>query len=261
MIHVRDRSLWLKELKSKGVVKITGAESFKKQEFVDFCKSIGECNTPQRYFNDPEYPEIFRITKELKNGQPIGMFAEGDLGWHSNGSSRAYTKHICVALFCLRSSGQIETEWCDLAQAFEDLSREDQEFLRHIDVHVGPQRDTFYGKGKGEFQVLDQQTQGWKPLVQKHPYFERECFLFHHLFFREMKHRETGELLDVQSIVDRFEKRLFRDEYKTSFCFQPGDLILSDQLLTVHRRGAYEGDRFLFRAAFDYSKLMEKENE
>jgi taurine dioxygenase len=258
VIHWRETSDWLDVLKWKGVVSLSGAEEFDRSAFVEFCRGIGECNTPNHYFNDPDFPEIFRVTGETKNGKPIGMFADGDLGWHSNGSSRKTTKHIVVALYCVESSGQVQTEWCDLARGFEDLSQQRRAWLRQIEIEVGPQRNTFYKNGENEFKVLDQQTNGWKPLVQIHPFFERECCLYHHLFIRSIRSRESGQSIDIKKFVTELNSHFFQKQYRTSFTLRPGDLILSDQLLTVHRRGAFAGERLLYRAAFDYSKIREK---
>jgi hypothetical protein len=37
--------------------------------------------------------------------------------------------------------------------------------------------------------------------------------------------------------------------------FQKGDMLLMDQLTTLHRRTPVMGDRMLWRAAGDYSKV------
>lgn len=256
MIHYSDISTWSVLLQSEGVVELSGAEHFDKADFVKFCQTIGQCNKPNKYFNDPEHPEIFRVTSEKVNGQPIGMFSNGDLGWHANGCSRAENRHICVVLYCVKSDGQVSTIWCNTRKAFLDLSEDEKNYLRDLEIRVGPKRGTFYHDDK-EFEVLDAQISGWKDLVFQHPQFHVECCLFHHHFIMEIRRKSSGESVDVDSFVSLFEPKMIKPEYMNEFVFTPGKLIISDQLTTIHRRGPYTGERFLLRAATDYQGINE----
>ena len=65
--------------------------------------------------------------------------------------------------------------------------------------------------------------------------------------------RGTTELLDKQPIFDKLMAHIFQDKYMYDHDdWQPGDFIFMDQFHSIHKRNAVEGDRFLYRASFDY---------
>ena len=73
-------------------------------ELVSFCKSIGECETPEAYMNLKEHPEIFKVTgKRNEDGSKIGMFGDTELGWHSNGNRTRISSRNSSNFGCLRS--------------------------------------------------------------------------------------------------------------------------------------------------------------
>ena len=50
----------------------------------------------------PDYLGLFRVTNERKDGEKIGIFADKELDWHSNGNGRKSGKECCAALYCVR---------------------------------------------------------------------------------------------------------------------------------------------------------------
>ena len=262
-ISIRNKGEWLQALKHEGVVSLETA-GLSRQQLVDFCKSVGQCSGPGASFNDPEFPEIYRIVKNTKPDVRVGMFADGDLGWHCNGSSRVNNPHYCVALYCVESEVSVATEWCNLAAAFSDLSEQKKNFLRDLEIEVGPRNGEFYKIETGadtdalEMQTLKQQKNigGWKRLVSKHPFFNLEVCLFHHLFIEQAK-QSNGELIDAQALIADFKDHFFHARYRDQHVFQPGDFVLSDQLIGVHRRPNYSGKRLLYRLTFNYESSGE----
>ena len=248
---IKNRKSWKNYLINHGLVKLSTPQLSKK-ELVQFCYTIGQCSRPKEYFNDIDFPEIYRIEKNKIGKKPTGMFSDGELDWHANGSSRKSISQQCVAIYCVKSDVNIPTIWCNLAKAFSQLEENQKQFLRGIKIRVGPRFNNFYKSNKKpERDALLKLNSGWKPLIVKHPYFDIECCLFHHLFFIAIKDK-NGKNLQLDSFVKNFYPYFFQDKYLSTHVFKAGDLILSDQLMTVHKRGSYTGKRLLYRLTFNY---------
>lgn len=251
LFNIKNRKEWKSYFISHGLVKFS-TSGLTKKELVDFCYTIGQCSRPKEYFNDINFPEIYRVEKNKAGQDPTGMFSDGDLGWHANGSSRKNISQQCVAIYCVKSNVNIPTVWCNLAKAFSDLQESQKQFLRSIKIKVGPCFNKFYNSNKKpERSTLLNLKSGWKPLVIKHPYFDIECCLFHHLFFIDIEDK-NGKKYEVDSFVKEFYPYFFQDKYISTHIFKSGDLVLSDQLMTVHKRDNYIGERLLYRLTFDY---------
>ena len=94
------------------------------------CELIGNVLKPDQFFMHPDYPGLFRVTNERRDGEKIGIFADKELDWHSNGNGRKSGKECCVALYCVRPGENSITSFCDTRQAYKDLSEEIVNILR-----------------------------------------------------------------------------------------------------------------------------------
>ena len=84
LILMRDQ-----ELDRKDLIRITG--------------TMGQHARRKYFFNDPEYPEIIRVTnKRDSEGKKMGVFADLELGWHSNGNTRKNPPLDAIALYCVK---------------------------------------------------------------------------------------------------------------------------------------------------------------
>ena len=108
------------------------------------CELIGNVLKPDQFFMHPDYPGLFRLTNERRDGEKIGIFADKELDWHSNGNGRKSGKECCVALYCVRPGENSVTSFCDTRQAYRDLSEEDREFYKQIDCTYKFENGTFY---------------------------------------------------------------------------------------------------------------------
>ena len=92
----------------------------------------------------PDYPGLFRVTNERKEGEKIGIFADKELDWHSNGNGRKSGTEACVMLYCLKPGENSVTSFCDTRQAYNDLSKEDRHYYDNIDCNFKFENNTFY---------------------------------------------------------------------------------------------------------------------
>jgi alpha-ketoglutarate-dependent taurine dioxygenase len=209
----------------------------------------------------PDYPGLFRVTNERKDGDKIGIFADKELDWHSNGNGRKSGKECCVALYCIRPGENSVTSFCDTRQAYRDLSEEDKNFYKQIDCTFKFENGTFYDLDEDDKELKmfqggarDFKYGVTKPLVYTHPYDGDEGLYFTFHYIRDMWIRgNKEEKLDKQPIIDKLMAHIFQDKYIWHHDdWQPGDFIFMDQFHSIHKRNAVEGDRFLYRLSFDY---------
>ena len=69
------------------------------------------------------------------------------------------------------------------------------------------------------------------------------------------KQNSTIEVIDREEIIERLKPIIFKSRYQTHHVFAEGDLLMTDQFTTLHRRTPVMGDRLLWRVASDYSKV------
>ena len=116
-----------------------------KQAYVEFMKKFGECETPNLFMNDVDYPEIFYVTgKRDDDGNKIGMFGDTELGWHSNGNSRHLIDKIVIGLYCIEEDINTTLSICNTSDPFYELSEDEKQYWRDIKIRIKFQNNTMY---------------------------------------------------------------------------------------------------------------------
>ena len=72
-------------------------QNLDERRILHICETIGTVLKPKQFFMHPDYPGLFRVTNERKDGEKIGIFADKELDWHSNGNGRPSGNESCVA--------------------------------------------------------------------------------------------------------------------------------------------------------------------
>lgn len=239
-------------------VLIVRNQDLTKEEMVRVARTIGRTVKPRQFMNDDKYPDLCRVTNERdSSGEKIGIFADGELGWHSNGNARDAGNESCVALYCIKPGIDSVTSFCDVRQAYRDLPEADKEFLLKIDGDFQFMNNTFYHleEGDKELKMYTEhpafQVPIVKPLIYTHPYDkEKGLYLTYH-YIQRLWNRETGE--DCTYLIEELKSHVFQDKYIYHHSdWQPGDFIFMDQWHSLHKRNEVKGKRFLWRLAFDY---------
>ena len=146
-------------------VLIVRNQDLTKEQMVRVARTIGETVKPGQFMNDPDYPDLCRVTNERDDeGEKIGIFADGELGWHSNGNARDAGKESCVALYCVRPGIDSVTSFCDTRQAYADLPDDMKELLLKVDGKFKFMNNTFYNLEKGDKELR---------MYTLHPVFRR----------------------------------------------------------------------------------------
>ena len=221
-----------------------------------------------QYATHPTHKYLTRVTNRRDDdGKKIGIFAEKELHWHSNGNFRETGRECCVALYCVEPGdpGTGITSFVDTRKAFNDLPDDLKELVEDVDVNLQFENKTFYDLDEDDpelafFNSKDYYPDGVvKPLVYKHP-FSGEKGLYFAFYSIVKMWRRSGALLDEQALRQRLIDHVFQEKYIYHHdTWRKGDLILMDQFHSLHRRSPVQGDRFLWRVTMDY-RISLREN-
>jgi len=238
-------------------------QNLNESEILRVCETIGTVLKPNQFFMHPEYPGLFRVTNERKEGKKIGIFADKELDWHSNGNARPSGKECCVALYCIKPGIDSITSFCDTRQAYNDLPADIKEIVNDVDCTFMFQNNTFYhlDKDDKELRMFDNSRiypKGvTKSLVYKHPYDSAKGLYFSFHYITKMW-RRNGIALDEVWLKQYLMQHVFQEKYMYHHnTWKPGDFIFMDQFHSIHKRNEVKGNRFLYRLSFDYENCYE----
>ena len=250
----------VEHLQRVGVV-ICHDQDLSNNELVSFCKSIGECETPEAFMNPKEYPEIFKVTGKRKDdGSKIGMFGDTELGWHSNGNSRHNIDKILIGLYCVEEDFNTCLSMCNTTRPFQDLDDKLKDYYRDITIKIKFKNDTIYHleEGDPELEFMSASKGSIRKLVGRHPHIYHEpseYFYFPYHFIEKAWYKKKK--MDVNKLIKDLQKIIFKSEYMKHHIFRKGDLLLIDQFTSLHRRTpVYDNNRLLWRIACDYSNIF-----
>jgi alpha-ketoglutarate-dependent taurine dioxygenase len=259
---------WGKNIVKDNVVLVRN-QDLSETELLRVLESIGRVLKTYEFFNEVNYPGLGRVTNRRdQNGKKIGIFADNDLGWHSNGNARESGRECCVSLYCV-SPGEPgpyynATEFCDTRQAYQDLPDEIKEIVDDVDCNFQWRNNTFYHLEEGDpelpmFENPEKFPEGLvKPLVYTHPFSGEKGLYFTFHYITNMW-RRGGKPLDQAWLRKYLMDHVFNGQRNyVHNTWQKGDLILMDQFHSLHRRNEVRGDRFLYRTTLDYSKSLSR---
>ena len=218
-----------------------------KQEYID----------PQSFEGpDNDYP-LQRVTGEkTEKGLATGIFGNGELDGHSN-MNGDMDRARGVALQGAWHSENTHTAFMDTVKAYEDMSDELKERCEGVIGHYEYAPEN-WAKGvptpqlqlmKGFGMVDHRYTM---PLVNEG--FNGKKGLYFP-FHNNCKFRGDKELKQI--LMDH----CFQDKYIYSHKWHPGDIVISDQVLTLHKRVEWEPEivakRVLHRITFHYDNMID----
>ena len=231
-------------------------QNLTEKDYVDFIKKFGECEAPGFFMNMEDYPEIFRVTNEKdEEGNKIGMFGGGELGWHSNGNNRPVIDKILVSLLCIQGDPNTTLSICNTVLPFYDLSLDEQEYWKTINIRLKFENNTMYhlDEGDPELEFMSTFNGSIRPLVNQHPVTGEYYFYFP---YHSIKKAWQGKKqIDHEDMIEKLKKIIFKSKYQYHHVFHQGDLVLIDQFSSLHRRTPVQGPRLLYRTASDYKNI------
>ena len=135
------------------------------------------------------------------------------------------------------------------------MNRNEQEYYKDIKIRLAFVNNTVYhlDEDDPEYKLMSRYPGSIRPLVDKHPNTDLYYFYFPYHFIVKAWHK--SKKIDHIKLIEELKPIIFRSKYQYHHIFKQGDLVLSDQLCTLHRRTpVYDVNRLLYRVAHDYSK-------
>ena len=226
------------------------------EQLTSIFKRTGECEAPGLFMNDPDHPEIFKVSGERDaEGNRIGMFGDGELGWHSNGNSRHLIDKILIGLYCVKGDPNTTLSICNTSQPYYDMSEDEREYYESIKIKIKFKNHTMYSLDDDdpELEFMSKNRGSIRPLIGTHPHNDLKYFYFPYHFICGAW--EGKKKVDHEPIIEKLIPKIFKSTYQTHHIFQPGDLLFMDQFTSLHRRTPVMGPRLLWRVASDYKRL------
>ena len=245
----------VKKIQTEGL-SIHHEQKFTEAQIIEFFKRIGECEAPGLFMNPKDHPELFLVSdRKDEQGNKLGMFGGGELGWHSNGNSRHLIDKILIALYCVKGDVNTTLSICNTSDPFYDLSKDEQEYWRSITIRLKFQNDTMYhlDEDDPELEFMSKNKGSIRSLVGQHPHTGADYFYFPYHFI--IKAWEGKKQVDHEDIIEKLKPIIFKSKYQKHHVFAEGDLLMMDQFTTLHRRTPVMGDRLLWRVACDYKRV------
>lgn len=236
------------------------------------------------YFTDPDAVEITRVTNARDDdGKKMGLFADLELCWHSNGTLRKNVPQITLMLHCVKPGDPDHgiTGFCNMKQAYKDLPEEIKDLIDTMEVRhsmkafageipsIGkndggykltpddPEYEIFNGtnvNNQGTTTYTTEKEKVWKPLVVTHPWHGEKALYFIPSVVVEWRNPAYPDF-DSEWLWNYLYDHCFQEKYIYRHKWQPGDMIFNDQYYGLHNRTEVKGDRLLWRFCTDNAIL------
>ena len=219
------------------------------RELKEFSARFGELEVNiANMFYEPGLPEVMILSNMVENGKPIGLSDAGQ-SWHTD-MSYSETIAFCNVLYGisipLRDGHPLgNTEFCDMAAAYEDLPAGFKQKLAGKTVlHDFNQFWEMMRREKGSPRPpLTQAQRAAKPPVS-HP-----IFLAHPITGRKQLYANPGYSVRINELPENESgeilKYLFAHQtspkYRYAHRWQAGDVLMWDNMRTIHNAVADYG--------------------
>lgn len=203
---------------------------------------------------------MLKVTGKRKDdGSPLGMFAEGELLWHSNESGNLT---FTPAVSLLAHEGVVgsatgfltTTDWYE-KQSESFRSELDEMIVLHRftpgKINPGLRADQDFVMYKNMCPVDDVKI----PMVIQSPAGIKGL----HYSVNTVYKIDGMSVKESEKLFKKLDKELFTDEYTYDHWYQNnGDLCLFDNSITLHRRLGGIANRMGYRIQYDYTNLQTK---
>ena len=219
----------------------------------------------KRWSVDKKCPGMVRVTPQKnQNGDSIGIFGDGELYWHSDGSADpAFTPG--VSLMGVENMIGSSTGFCTTVDWYEKQSESfrselDEMILVHnyklktlnpeiIEHQERMYKDNMCPKENSEVPLVIQSPGGIKGLHLGITTFDK---------IKGISKEESDKVINKISSELFVEKYIYKHEYESN-----NDILLFDTSITLHNReinhGGTSPNRMAYRIQFEYDKLTGKQ--
>lgn len=203
-------------------------------------------------FENPEFYPVQRVTGKKINNKHTGIFGTGTLDWHANlnGLDRADG----VALQGVRDCENTSTLFLNTNLALRDLDPSIKEKIKNL-YAIYEYRPDVWAAGAPEYKHF--QEKALEDTSYKMWLLQKNIAGVEGLYFYTNNRCEL--VTDDPELKQILTNHLFQEKYIYEHMWEPGDIVLMDQLLTLHKRGTDDPDvlskRILHRITFPISNF------
>ena len=211
-----------------------------------FCNFIGEYQSTNtdRAKDISLIDGVLRVTGQKNDRGEEGLFGHTSaLDWHANQASN-YERKPLIWLYGVEGTKGSITSWINNIESYNNLSEDIKEKIKNTKITLGYKVDSYSpSKFFKEHHAID------RPFNLVHTNDAKKTGLYFPFL------QVFGGLDD--ETFNTLKNHILKDEFRYDHHWQDGDIVLSEQWLSIHKRHYFEKmeDRVLHRIAFDYSKL------
>ena len=248
------------KLTLSNMVTVFKNQDLQPEDEVAFCSKLGKC----QFIIDPTKPKegqrtehlavgnhILRVTGQKNDKGEEGLFGHTSaLDWHANQASN-YDREPLIWLYGVEGTKGSKTSWLNNIASYEAMSDELKEEIKDVKITLGYKSGSY---SPSKFFVEHHATD--KPFNLVHTNDAGKTGLyFPYLQILGMVDKTEEQFKDL---MDRLIEHVTQPQFIYDHHWEDGDIVLSEQWLSIHKRWAYEKmeDRILHRIAFNYENLL-----
>lgn len=232
------------------VLVFRGHETPSYEEFLAFGRRFGYIpKTGLTSGAHPDHNEILIVSNLVEDGRRVGVGDADWMDWHTDYSFRPRVSQVgFLEAVEVPSSGGGETLFTDMYALYESLSPEERRRLhsyrvRHAlrtgyeeTIEEELQREVSLGEGTGQI-LPEDGTSTIHPLIARNPRTGRQS-----VYISTLNTRRIVDLApeDSRKLLDELLAHAGRPEYTYAHTWQPGDIVMWDQLGTVHAKQPFD---------------------
>ncbi len=231
------RHAWLEHL-----VLVFRDQSLSDPELAAFSKRFGDLDKVPGWepFAPEGHPEILVVSNVTEDGTAIGVLGDGEAAWHTD---MAYidlppTASLLYALEIPKEGG--DTSFMNMYAALDTLPTE----LRGAAQGKCLNHDSSHDSGGNlrpnhePFKDITDAPGARHPLIRVHPETGREALFLG----RRLNAWVVDETLaESDNLLDRLWSHCMRGDFVYRHQWRPGDLLMWDNRVTMHRREPFDG--------------------
>ena len=228
-------------------------------KFAQLCHSVGPLQNvsfdPFEFENSGQKIDdlpVHRITGASEAKRASDLSLDGRLEWHSDYSN--HHKAFGLGLQALSAKGA-DTQWMYSPNAYRDLSEELKLRLNNAWGQFMYNYQSWAPDLNLEEKARFEKTQADEvpytlPLEQRNPGGLLGIYLHFH---------NQARCQEDPSLIEELREHCYQDRYIYNHQWKEGDIVLSDQIITTHRRvGADISERLLHRYTFFFDRILLK---
>lgn len=186
-------------------------------------------------YNHPEYPEIFVLSNEVKNGVPAGI-ADGGSYWHSDFAFRECPAKATILNAQIIPPQGGDTLFVNMYLAYDELDAAIKEQIDSLQA-IHRYRPKAQRADDGTRVIMDTSQLAstpdvQHPIVRTHPETGRKALYVHPGMTAEVVgwgERESQELLDM------LFAHCTQEKYQYALQWSPGDVVMWDNRCVMHK--------------------------